>query len=235
MVGVEHAPNLVAWLAGQGIEAQAGAGDLDAAIRAQDEDVILRIGDGLRERLARRPAGAGGDRARQHAPGFATFPVRAHAKPRSTPYGQQVGALRLLARGINPSDRARRSRSRTATWRRPKRGAAWSLAVPAVPADPQRVPRWRVPDHRCDRGRARATVARTVAGDAGASRRDRERQDRWRRAWSAGVSLLLTLIAFKISAAVLAAARHASMDVSMPAIAKMLLILLPMLFIGTRC
>ena len=39
MVGAEHAPNLVAWLAGQNIESQPAPADLDAAIRSQGEDV----------------------------------------------------------------------------------------------------------------------------------------------------------------------------------------------------
>ena len=45
MVGVEHAPNLVKWLAGQGIHRKPFEGDLDTAIRTQVEDVYLRIGD----------------------------------------------------------------------------------------------------------------------------------------------------------------------------------------------
>ena len=45
MVGVEHAPNLVKWLAGQGIRRKAFDGDLDTAIRTQAEDVYLRIGE----------------------------------------------------------------------------------------------------------------------------------------------------------------------------------------------
>src|SRR4051794_10564661 len=43
MVGAEHAPNLVAWLAGQGISRKMLAGDPDDAIRDQDENVYLRI------------------------------------------------------------------------------------------------------------------------------------------------------------------------------------------------
>jgi len=47
-----------------------------------------------------------------------------------------------------------------------------------------------------------------------------------------GTSLLLTLIAFKIGAA-FSPGIGRNMDVSMPAIAKMLLLLVPMLFVGT--
>ena len=44
IVGAERAPNLVAWLAGQGI-ARKQVADPDAAIRSQDEDVYIRIED----------------------------------------------------------------------------------------------------------------------------------------------------------------------------------------------
>ena len=44
IVGAEHAPNLVDWLHGQGIERKDVA-DPDAAIRSQAEDVYLRISD----------------------------------------------------------------------------------------------------------------------------------------------------------------------------------------------
>src|SRR5512144_2027127 len=43
MVGAERAPNLVAWLGGQGISRKVLAGNPDDAIRDQDEDVYLRI------------------------------------------------------------------------------------------------------------------------------------------------------------------------------------------------
>src|SRR3546814_8043373 len=46
IVGAEQAPNLVAWLHGQGIERKDVA-DPDAAIRSQAEDVYLRIGEGF--------------------------------------------------------------------------------------------------------------------------------------------------------------------------------------------
>ena len=45
IVGAEHAPNLVAWLAGQGIARKTLAKAPDAAIRDQDEDVYLKIED----------------------------------------------------------------------------------------------------------------------------------------------------------------------------------------------
>jgi sodium transport system permease protein len=99
MVGAERAPNLVAWLAGQGI-ARKQVADPDAAIRAQDEDVYLRIDDKYDEHWTKgQPAlvEVVSDSTRQDA----AIPV-ARVRSALKLYGQQVGALRLLVRGINP-------------------------------------------------------------------------------------------------------------------------------------
>jgi sodium transport system permease protein len=99
IVGAERAPNLVAWLAGQGI-ARKQVADPDAAIRAQDEDVYIRIDDEFDEHWTRgEPAlvEVVSDSTRQDA----SIPVQ-RVQAALKLYGQQVGALRLLARGINP-------------------------------------------------------------------------------------------------------------------------------------
>lgn len=99
IVGADHAPNLVAWLAGQGI-ARKDVADPDAAIRSQDEDVYIRIDEKYAQHWKDgEPAlvEVVSDSTRQDA----AIPVqRVQAALRL--YGQQVGALRLLARGINP-------------------------------------------------------------------------------------------------------------------------------------
>jgi sodium transport system permease protein len=100
IVGAEHAPNLVAWLAGQGIARKSLAKDPDAAIRDQDEDVYLRIepdfGAHWREG---KPALVEivHDSTRQDA----GIPVK-RVENALDLYRSQTGALRLLARGINP-------------------------------------------------------------------------------------------------------------------------------------
>src|SRR3546814_6595858 len=48
IVGADRAPELVKWLAAEGIERKTLDGDPDAAIRSQDEDAYLRIGDDFR-------------------------------------------------------------------------------------------------------------------------------------------------------------------------------------------
>ena len=99
IVGAERAPNLVAWLAGQGI-ARKQVADPDAAIRTQNEDVYIRIDEEYDENWKKgQPAlvEVVSDSTRQDA----AIPV-ARVQSALKLYGQQVGALRLLARGINP-------------------------------------------------------------------------------------------------------------------------------------
>ena len=100
MVGVEHAPNLVAWLAGQGIKRKAFEGDLDTAIRTQVEDVYIRIGDDFRKDW-REGAPALVEIVHDSTRQDSEIPVR-RIEDALQRYGQQVGALRLLARGVNP-------------------------------------------------------------------------------------------------------------------------------------
>lgn len=100
MTGAERAPNLVAWLAGQGINAKTIDEDPDAAIRNQDEDVYLHIGtDYAKDWQAGKPALVEivRDTTRQDS----SIPAQ-RLQAALAVYGQQVGALRLLARGVNP-------------------------------------------------------------------------------------------------------------------------------------
>lgn len=228
MVGAEQAPNLVAWLAGQGIQRKTLAGDPDAAIRHQDEDVYLKIGgDYAKHWREGTPALVEivHDSTRQDA----EVPVR-RLEGALTRYGQQVGALRLLSRGINP-------------------GVAAPLAVSHKDLS--------TPESR--KGIAMAMLpyllilSAFIGGayliiDATAGERERQSLEpllatpaargavvsgKIAAACSVGLaSLLLTLLAFKLGA-VMAPGIAKQLDMSMVAIGKMLLVLLPMLFIGT--
>src|SRR3546814_14165752 len=55
IVGADRAPELVKWLAAEGIERKTLDGDPDAAIRSQDEDAYLRIGDDFGEQWTSGP------------------------------------------------------------------------------------------------------------------------------------------------------------------------------------
>ncbi len=100
IVGAQYAPNLVGFLASQGIVGKKVDGDLDTAIRDQDEDLYLRIdADFAKDWQAGKPAQVQivSDTTRQDT----RIPVQ-RVETVLGAYAQQVGALRLLARGISP-------------------------------------------------------------------------------------------------------------------------------------
>jgi sodium transport system permease protein len=228
MVGVEHAPNLVAWLAGQGIKRKKFEGDLDTAIRNQAEDVYVRIApDFSKDWREGQPALVEivHDSTRQDS----EIPVR-RIEDALSRYGQQVGALRLLARGMNPSVAAPLAVThKDLSTPEARRGMVMAflpyllilsaflggayLIIDATAGERERQslePLLATPAHRG------AVVSGKIAA-----------------ASAVGLaSLVLTLLAFKVGAQ-FSPGIGKQMDVSMPAIAKMLVILLPMLFIGT--
>ncbi|HEY5612869.1 MAG TPA: ABC transporter permease [Lysobacter sp.] len=229
VVGVENAPNLVAFLASNGITATRPPADLDAAITRQDIDVAIAIDkDFGNDWRAGRPARIEilSDSTRQNAE-IPTARVRAALAA----YSSQVGALRLYARGIDPRvTQAVNVGTRDLASAEAKRSALLSALLPYL------------------------LILTSFLGGAylilDATAGERERQSlepllatpatrgaivsgKIAAACAMGVlSLLLTLLAFKLSAQ-MATGMAKMMDVSFLAIAKMLLILLPMLFIGT--
>ena len=229
VAGRENAPNLIAWLQGQNVEVKAPPADIAQAIARQDEDMVLRIGpDFARKRRAGEPAPLEvvHDSSRQDA----QVSVARLNKLLAT-YGSQVGSLRLLARGVSP-------------------GAAASIQV--------RHTDLITPEAK--RGRLLATLlpyllilSAFIGGahlimDATAGERERQSLEPLlatpapRGAVVSGkiaaaclvalASLALTLLAFKLGA-LLSPTVGRQMQVSFAAIAQLLLILLPMVFIGT--
>jgi sodium transport system permease protein len=100
VIGAEHAPNLVAWLQGQNIVVARPPADPDAAIRAQVEDVVLRISPEYgKQWRGSTPATVEilHDSSRQDS----RIPVE-RVERLLQAYGGSVGALRLLARGVSP-------------------------------------------------------------------------------------------------------------------------------------
>ncbi len=228
ILGAEHAPNLVAWLEGQNLKAKSPPADPEAAIRNQDEDVILRIGTEFGKNWrAGTPAlveilhDASRDDSR--------IPVR-RVQGLLENYSDNVGALRLLARGVSP------------TVGRPLRVAQSDLSTP-----------------ESRQGQAMAflpyllILSAFLGGaylviDSTAGERERQSLEPLlatpaaRGAIMSGkiaaacafgfVSLLLTLIAFKIGFQ-FAPGLGGKADVSIAAIAKLLLVLMPMVLFGT--
>ncbi|RNF83671.1 ABC transporter permease [Montanilutibacter psychrotolerans] len=229
VVGMERAPNLVAFLATQGITATKAPADLDAAIARQDVDVALRIDEDYAADWHKgRPAlvEVVQDSTRRNAEIPVTrLQLALHA------YREQVGALRLMARGIDPAvTRAVNVGNRDLATEAAKRGRVLASLLPYL------------------------LILSSFLGGAAliidATAGERERQSlepllatpvargaivsgKIAAACALGLlSLLLTLLAFKLSAQ-LAGDAAKMLDVSLLAIAKMLLILLPMLLIGT--
>jgi hypothetical protein len=101
VIGVEHAPNLIDWLSMHNIVVEAAPADPDAAILNQDEDVILRISEDFgADWRGSEPATVEilHDSTRQDA----RIPVR-RIESLLEGYSAQVGAMRLLTRGVHPA------------------------------------------------------------------------------------------------------------------------------------
>ncbi len=236
IVGQQRAPNLVAWLAGQGIRAKPASGSeagqsasVDAAIRNQSEDVAVIIApDYVEDWQAGKPATVTvvADSTSRNAEIYV-----ARVKGALSAYGQQVGALRLLARGIDPGIvRAVGVQDRDLATPEAKRGVLMSVILPML------LVLWAF------------IGGAHISMDSTAGERERQSLEpllatpapRWAivsgkmlAATTLGlVSLVLTLLSFKLSAT-LASGMMRSLDVSGPAILKLLLVLLPLLLIGT--
>lgn len=230
IVGAMHAPNLVAWLATQDIRAKPAPKDLIAAIRNQDEDVALVIAPNFGEEWrAGRSAKVEivADTTRTNA----AVPIE-RLRAALNGYSRQAGALRLIARGVNPSlVQAVAVTQRDVATPEAKQGRLISIVLPLILVI------------FAFMGGANLTMDVTAG--------ERERQSlepllatpvsrgvlvsgKMAAAGLIGItSVVLTLLSFKLSAALSTSAMASSLDVSFPAIARMLLVLAPMVLIGT--
>ena len=227
--GAGHAPNLVAFLATQGITATAPPADLDAAIARQDVEVALHIGEDFPTAWREgRPALVEilSDSTRQNA----QIPVQ-RLQAALQGYGTQVGMLRLMARGIDPGvTRALNVASRDMASAEAKRGVLLSALLPYLLIISAFLGGAALILDATAGERERQSLEPLLATPA---QRSAVVSGKIAAACALGLfSLLLTLLAFKASA-FLAGSRGQILDVSFLAMAKMLLILLPMLFIGT--
>ena len=101
-IGAEHAPNLMAWLGSHNIRIVAAPDDPEGEVRRQDHDVILRISPdyGTHWRA--------GEPARVELIYDSSRPVQTGASVSRlrgllNAYSEEVGTLRLIARGVHPS------------------------------------------------------------------------------------------------------------------------------------
>lgn len=228
-VNAQAAPNLVAFLKAQGLNAVPAPDDLTGAIRSQDIDVAMRISDDYAQAWREgRPALV--EILRDTTRRDADIPST-RLQAALTAYAQQVGALRLLARGIDaqvarPVDVGMQDLATAEA----KRGFYMSLLLPVL-----------------------LIITSFLGGaylilDATAGERERQSLEPLlatpapRSAVVSGkiaaacvigmVSLLLTLLAFKFSA-MFASGAARQLNVSFVSMVQMLFVLMPMLFIGT--
>ena len=102
IVGAAHAPNLVRWLESQNVKPLPPPEDVDAAVRTQEHDVVLRIDEKYGEDWrAGRPAQVEiiFDSSRPLDSGMSVARIRGLLDG----YSNSVGTLRLIARGIHPA------------------------------------------------------------------------------------------------------------------------------------
>jgi len=229
-IGADNAPNLVHFLAAQGLNTAPAPKDLAEAIRSQEIDVALRISDDFGKDWADgKPALV--EVIKDSTRRAAEVPS-ARLEAALATYNGQVGALRLMARGIDaqvarPLDVARQDLASAEA----KRGMILSMLLPVL-----------------------LTLTSFIGGaylvmDATAGERERQSLEPLlatpgsRSAIVSGkiaaacvvgfVSLLLTLVAFKVSAQIAPGNIGRQFNMNVGSMLQMLLVMLPMLMIGT--
>lgn len=229
VLGIERAPNLMKFLASYGIEAEPAPADIEARVRAQEEDLALAIdADFAKDWHAGKPAKIDiiTDTTRRNGD---VKVARVNKVLES--YGNGVGAMRLLIRGINPGIATPiHVGTRDMATPEAKSSQFMSILLPMI-----------------------LTIFAFIGGahlamDTTAGERERQSLEPLlatpasRAALVGGkmlaaallglLSMLLILVSFKVSAT-LASGMAKQMDVSFLAMGKLLLTLLPLVLIGT--
>ncbi len=227
ITGAENAPNLVGWLASQGISRKQ-VPDPDAAIRAQDEDVYLSIGKDYAKHW-REGTPALVEIVHDSTRRDADIPVK-RLEATLQRYSQQMGALRLLARGINPGVATPMTVSHKDLSTPEARGASFAAALlPYLLILSAFLGSMQLVIDTTAGERERQSLEPLLATPAA---RGAIVSGKIANVCAVGaVSLLLTLIAFRIGASFSPGAGR-QMAVSFQAMAMMMLILLPMVFFG---
>jgi sodium transport system permease protein len=229
VIGAEHAPNLVAFLKSQNIEPQKPPRDAVASVRDQTFDAVLRIPAEFPEQWrSSKPAVIEiiYDSSRQDS----QIPVE-RIRATLQAYAGQLGALRVMQRGVDPSIATPlQVAQRDAATPEAKRGMILGIMLPYL-----------------------LIISSFLGGaylviDVTAGERERQSLEPLlatpaaRTAIMSGkilascafgmLSLFLILAAFKISLS-FGPAGMRSLTMSIPVIGQMLLVLLPMVLIGT--
>jgi sodium transport system permease protein len=230
VAGSEFAPNLLAHLASHGIAARrASVAEVEQAVRSQEDDVGLVIDPGFgKDWHAGVPAKVElvTDTTRRNA----DVPVK-RVEATLQQYSQTLGALRMLARGINPMVGVPVGvGTRDLATPEAKRGIMLSAMLPILLLISAFLGGIHLAMDTTAGERERQSLEPLLATPAA---RGAIVSGKMLASVVIGLaSLLLILLALKGSAS-LATGMGRMLDVSMPAIAKLLFILLPLVVIGT--
>ncbi|MGY8562361.1 ABC transporter permease [Paracidovorax citrulli] len=229
-IGRENAPNLVRFLAAQGLNAVDPPKDLTAAIRDQRIDIALRISPDFGKDWAEgRPALV--EIVQDSTRRDADIP-NARLKAALGGYSQQVGSLRLLARGIDaqvarPLDVATQDLATAEA----KRGVMMSLLLPVLLTITSFLGGAYLVMDTTAGERERQSLEPLLATPA---KRSAIVSGKIAAACVVGVvSLLLTLLAFKLSAQLSTGAAARQLNMGLLSMLQMLFVMMPILFIGT--
>ncbi len=229
-IGRENAPNLVRFLAAQGLNAVEAPKDLTGAIRDQKVDIALRISSDFgKDWREGRPALV--EIVQDSTRRDADIPT-ARLKAALGGYSQQVGALRLLARGIDaqvarPLDVATQDLATAEA----KRGVMLSMLMPILLTITSFLGGAYLVMDTTAGERERQSLEPLLATPA---KRSAIVSGKIAAACVVGVvSLVLTLLAFKLSAQLSTGAVARQLNMGLLSMLQMLLVMMPILFIGT--
>jgi sodium transport system permease protein len=229
VIGAEHAPNLVAFLKSQNIEPQGPPRDAVGAVRDQTFDAVLRIPDEFPAQWRNsKPAVVEiiYDSSRQDS----QIPVeRIHATLQA--YAGQLGALRVMQRGVDPSIATPlQVAQRDAATPEAKRGMVLGIMLPYLLIITSFLGGAYLVIDVTAGERERQSLEPLLATPAA---RTAIMSGKILAACAFGMlSLFLILAAFKISLS-FGPAGMRSLTMSVPVIGQLLLVLLPMVLIGT--
>lgn len=228
--GIEHAPNLVAFLASQGVVTRkATVAEVEDAIRNQSDDVGLIIAPSFgKDWAAGKPTTVEvvTDSTRRNS----EVPAK-RMQTALTGYSQAVGSLRLLARGINPSVAVPVNLgSRDMATPEAKRGLLLTGILPMILAIFAFIGGAHLAMDTTAGERERQSLEPLLATPAS---RGAIVSGKMLSAAVIGITVIvLILLSFKLSAA-LVPGMGRMLDVSVSAILQLLVVLLPLALIGT--
>jgi sodium transport system permease protein len=229
VIGAEHAPNLVQWLESQNIVRKPAPKDPDRDVREQTYDIVLRITPDYAHDW-RESRGAGVELIYDSSRQDSRIPVE-RLRMALDQYSRTVGVLRGIHRGVSPQlGQAVQVAQRDVASPEAKRGMVLGVMLPYfLILSAFLGGAYLVIDVTAGE-RERQSLEPLLATPA---RRSAIMSGKILAACLFGMlSLALILIAFKLSFA-LAPRRMQMVDVSLPAMLQLLLVLLPMVLVGT--